>query len=173
MMQNYLKIIMNKIARPRLIVNTKSISNKTSDILPKGKKSIDPRIQKLNTILGPRGIRADEFLSKFDALTSKFDEDTPFPVMLEIQIDSNGRSISYDLKIGMISTSYLIKKKLNIEKLSSKPNSKNPIKIVDKQFVLDILEEKIKFHDEKLINKNRLFSNLIGSLKSYGIKYIE
>lgn len=37
MMQNYLKIIMNKIARPRLIVNTKSTSNKTNDVLPKVK----------------------------------------------------------------------------------------------------------------------------------------
>lgn len=164
---------MNKVARPRLIVNTKSVDNKTGEILVKGKKPIDPRIQKLNTILGPRGIRSDEFLSKFDSLTSKYESDIPIPVVLEIQIDSNGRSITYDLKIGMISTSYLIKKKLNLEKLSSKPNDKNPIKIVNKEFVEEILEEKIKNINSQDINRQRLFKNLVGSLKSYGIKYTE
>lgn len=164
---------MNKVARPRLIVNTKSVDNKTGEVIIKGKKPVDPRIQKLNTILGPRGIRSDEFLSKFDSLTSKYEADIPIPVMLEIQIDSNGRSISYELKIGMISTSYLVKKKLNLEKLSSKPNDKNPIKVVNKEFVEGILEEKIKNINLKNMNKQRLFNNLVGSLKSYGIKYTE
>lgn len=112
-------------------------------------------------------------MSRFDALTTKYEEDTPLPVTLEIQIDSNGRSISYELIIGMISTSYIVKKKLNLEKLSSKPNLKNPIKIVNRQFVEDVLSEKIKNINCKLVDRDRLFSNLIGSLKSYGIKYIE
>ena len=134
---------------------------------------MDPRIQKLNTILGPRGIRSDEFLSKFDALTINYEPDTPVPVTLEIQVDSNGRSISYELQIGMISTSFIVKRKLNIEKLSSKPNSKNPVKTVNKEFVQEVLEEKIKNTNLSEKHIKRLFSNLIGSLKSYGIKYIE
>jgi ribosomal protein L11 len=158
---------MSNIARPKLIIHTKELIPQSKE---KGKKVVDDRVQKLNTILGPRGIRTDELLKKFDALTIDYENGTPLPVYLYIIVDQKGRSVEYSFTIGMPSTSFIVKRKLKLEKLAKSPDLKKAIFVADKKFVEEVIQEKTKLYTSEF-NYDRLFKCLIGSLLSFGIKY--
>jgi large subunit ribosomal protein L11 len=114
--------------------------------------------------LGPHGINLMEFCKQFNAQTANKKGET-VPVIITIYAD---RTFTFIIKTPPVSE--LIKKKTNVEKGSSKPNTDKVGKISWR----DIEEiAKIKLPDLNAVNIEQAKKIIAGSAKSMGVEVVD
>lgn len=145
----------SKIATIKLTLCTKNPTEKT-----------DNRIASTSAALGPKGIKAIDFLKKFDEETKDQMPGTQLCVKLIAELDSNGKAKSFKHFILGQSISTLVKTKLGLEKLASKPG-KDPVKKMSNEILEEIVAEKSKHMPFTPVSSLR--KSIIGTLKTMGI----
>ena len=138
----------------RLRVSTKNKDDKT-----------DSRISLISPILGPRAIKPIDFLKMFDSKTSHYSRPVNLIVHLKVTVDKYGKSRSFNMSIGNLSVTELVKQELNIEKLPSKAK-------MSKQTISNAQIDKIVSQKKSCfmyVDENKIRNMVLGSLKSMHI----
>lgn len=153
-------------------MNSRVATIKLTMLVKNPQEKSDPRIANVSASLGPKGIKAVDFIKKFDEdiESLKYTAGTPLIVKIFANLDANGRSMSYTYKIGVPTVSYLVKTKLGVAKLSDKPLHKITY-TVDNDFVKDIA--KIKSAQSPHLPILSIEKSIVGTLKSLGINIKE
>ncbi len=126
-----------------------------------GKATVNPPV---GPMLGQHGINLNSFCKEYNEKTSN-DIGLIIPVKITIYED---KSYSFILKSSPVSK--LLLKFANIEKGSNEPNKKivGTIKNEDIEKIIQI--KKIDFNTN---NKEKIYSNILGTAKNMGIKIID
>jgi large subunit ribosomal protein L11 len=127
--------------------------------LPAGKATPAPPV---GPALSQHGLNIMEFVSQFNKLTSKMEDDMIIPVDIMVHGDK-----TFSLKLKTPPASYLLKKAAGVLKGSGEPN-KNKVGKVTKKQVEDIA--KIKLEDLNTKNLQQAIKIIEGSARSLGLE---
>ncbi|MGX7589396.1 50S ribosomal protein L11 [Candidatus Vidania fulgoroideorum] len=112
----------------------------------------------INSSIGPKGINILEFCKKFNLLTKKYKKGEMIPILLKI------KEKKFKILLKNPTVSFYLKKFLKIKKDTKKEKIFVNFNIIKKIY-------KIKKKDFNTRNKNKIFKTIIGTIKTFGLKY--
>ncbi len=112
-------------------------------------------------VLGQNGLNIMNFCKMFNDQTNNMEKGIPLPVIITVYSD---RNFTFIIKTPPVSV--LLKKKLSLDKGSSKPGSKI-ISYIKKLHIIEIA--KLKYPDMNSNNINSISLSIIGTARSMGI----
>jgi|SRR5579885_833791 len=114
-------------------------------------------------LLGQRGINIAEFSKQFNEATKHFTDGSPIPVSVYV-----GKNKTFNMKIGHVQSTFLLKKLACIDKGSSVSGSTNAI-IIDIKKLYKLILQEYNIKDYK--KQKAICKTLIATGKSMGLAF--